>query len=209
MAGIAGIASPGRDKDVKKMLSRIRHRGLATKTVENGSATLGVVYNKETQNISQSLETENLICDEVGEGHFACVKTNQDAIVLSRDPLGVVPLYYGWDSQGALCFASEVKALLAVTQDIHELVPGTRLVGEKVEKVKDVHPSGLQEADPHKIAEDLRMLLDQAVEKRVALNPHFGSLLSGGLDSSVISALARPYIKDLHTFSSVSGSTAA
>ena len=64
MAGIAGIASPGRQKDVKKMLNRIRHRRLATKTVEADNATLGIVYKEETQNLYRSLETENLVCDE-------------------------------------------------------------------------------------------------------------------------------------------------
>jgi asparagine synthase (glutamine-hydrolysing) len=202
MAGIAGISRPGRQKDVRKMLRKIRHRGQETKTIVDQGATLGVVYNDEFHDISLSLEHEHLICDEVGEGHFACVKTNPRGIILSRDTLGVVPLYYGLDNSGALCFASEVKALLSVTNDIHELIPGTRLVEQRVEHITNVSLELPKPASADQISSELRRVLTQAIENRVNQNENFGSLLSGGLDSSAISALARPYINEMHTFAS-------
>ena len=202
MAGIAGIASPGRTKDVIKMLERIRHRGIELKTVEENDATLGVVLPQVQNGIETGLDHEGLICDEASSGHFACVKNQDEGMVLSRDTLGVVPLYYGRDPSGALCFASEVKGLLAVTRDVHELMPGTRLVDGQVETEAQIPIRPFTLAPAVIVAAELRHRLRNAVRNSITTAPGFGSLLSGGLDSSVIAAIARPFTERLHTFAS-------
>jgi asparagine synthase (glutamine-hydrolysing) len=132
---------------------------------------------------------------------FALAAATPDGLFLARDPLGVRPLYYGKSDDGATCFASEVKALLEVTQDIQEFPPGawySRRTGLQVFSNVSGRPALSRSAD--RIASELRVRLEQAVCRRVN-HEVMGCWLSGGLDSSSIAALARPHVQKLHTFS--------
>jgi asparagine synthase (glutamine-hydrolysing) len=117
-----------------------------------------------------------------------------------RDELGVMPLYYGHTPHGELCFAAEVKALLEATDDIHELPPGYQLQNGQEEVYFELqkYPPLNQPAD--EIAAELRIRLDNSIQERIQDKQECGSLLSGGLDSSAISALARPHVNRMHTF---------
>ena len=113
--------------------------------------------------------------------------------------LGVAPLYYGRLADGALCFASEVKALLALTREVRELLPGRFFDGLQVQEYFRLAPQPPLQALPSRMAQELRRHLAAAVERRIG-NGEVGSWLSGGLDSSAMAALARPHVDRLHTF---------
>ncbi|MGB6864796.1 MAG: asparagine synthase, partial [Candidatus Aminicenantaceae bacterium] len=133
MAGIAGIDQLGKEYTVKKMLSKISHRGNAgwhVQEVEN--ATFGIVYSEPQEDSLFRMKRKNEALDGNSPGHQALVKAKEDGLVLKRDPLGVAPLYYGEDEGGSLYFASEVKALVDFCSDIHILPPGYRFDGEQL-----------------------------------------------------------------------------
>jgi asparagine synthase (glutamine-hydrolysing) len=200
MAGIAGIANPEKKGVVEEMLDRISYRGSQTKTVPVQKAVFGMVYSEIQPVQVERIQYERLICDEVADGHFACAKFSASGLTLSRDQLGVAPLYYGLDHEGDLCFASEVKGLLGLADDIHELPPGSRFADGKLEMIHPVETNVSLKLSSSKIATELRRRLTGAVQNRVGGLRHFGSLLSGGLDSSAIASIARPFAEQLETF---------
>ncbi|MEE9910336.1 MAG: asparagine synthase [Deltaproteobacteria bacterium] len=195
MSAIAGIFAEQRDPIVRQMLSRMEHRGQGGIRINTGAgATLGVIPND-----GQTLDTgPGLVEDRVSDQHYALAGVINGRPLLERDALGVVPLYYGWMKDGVLCFASEVKGLVAATSDVHELPAGCRYDGETLDRY---YEPGLQPAlgdAPDRLAAELRRRLEKAIQKRI-LTDEFGCFLSGGLDSSVMAALARPHVKRLWT----------
>ncbi|MFP4364432.1 MAG: asparagine synthase B [Spirochaetia bacterium] len=138
------------------------------------------------------------------DGMFAFAVADGDNIFLGRDPIGIKPLYYGWQ-EDALYFASELGALTdAGIEDVHEFPAGhyyTNTQGfVKYYTVPEVMEN--KGADIDKIAEQVRKSVIEAVEKRLLSDPliHVGSFCSGGLDSSLIAAIAAEKIPSLHTF---------
>ncbi|MCP4501676.1 MAG: asparagine synthase B [Deltaproteobacteria bacterium] len=114
----------------------------------------------------------------------------------ARDPIGVIPLYWGRTKEGGLAFASEVKALLEVCEKI-SLFPGGHVMTAEDEAPRrwhkkdwmatDFHPEEpTNEADP----EALNIALTDAVRSHLMCDVPYGVLLSGGLDSSVVAAIA-------------------
>ncbi|MFQ5799314.1 MAG: asparagine synthase B [Bacteroidota bacterium] len=154
-------------------------------------------------------------CVEHLDGMFAFALFDGEELLLARDPLGIKPLYHG-TADGSICFASEIKALMQVCDDINEFSAGHYYHTEEGE-VKYFDPESLEEARlseyagdhiPSIIEEDLketiqllRGQLGQAVQKRLMSDVPLGVFLSGGLDSSLIAALARPHFDTLHSFS--------
>jgi asparagine synthase (glutamine-hydrolysing) len=197
MSGIAGIAQPGKQNDVKRMLDKIAHRGAETKIVETDRFTLGVTQAHAQPAAIEQLQQMHVAGDQAGEGHFALA--GGDDLVLKRDPLGVAPLYFGQTKDGVLCFASEVKGLLAQTRDIHELPPGHTFDGQQLEAYFQLENQPALEEPPESIARELRRRLEKAVEKNAGRG-NVGAWLSGGLDSSSLAALARPHCQPFHTF---------
>jgi len=197
MAGIAGIANPSGRNVVDRMLERIAHRGPAGRDafITNG-VTLGGVW--PAANDKADIIRPNGVADWGSEGHYAKATVAEGRLVLTRDPLGVSPLYYGRTPDGALCFASEVKALLEATRDVNELPAGCTYDGKSTERyfeLKRAEP--LAETDGQ-IAKTLHSKLDAAIQTCIR-GEIAGSWLSGGLDSSVIAALARRHVRELHT----------
>ncbi|MFO7649766.1 MAG: asparagine synthase-related protein [bacterium] len=137
--------------------------------------------------------------DERPNGHFARARVEAGGLALARDPIGVVPLYHGRTASGDLCFASEVKALLEVTDDVNSLPPGHVLEhGRSAAAIELL--TGPRIAWPAAaVTAELHRRLRAAVERAVAAD-RTGAWLSGGLDSSAIVALARPLVRELHTF---------
>ena len=126
MTGIAGIGESGRVEDVGRLLDKIGHRGPnGREIIEVKGATLGVVWSETEDHWIPNMRRQKTVWDTAGRGHFARVDTSSNRLTLTRDDIGVVPLYYGRANDEALCFGSEVKALLAVTRDINELPPAT------------------------------------------------------------------------------------
>ncbi len=197
MAGIAGIAHPGRQAEVKRMLDKLEHRGTQRKIVETDAVTLGAVWPAYQPDTVKPLLDLACACDGAGSGHFAFVQGND--LLMIRDPLGVAPLYYGWTREKQLCFASEVKSLLEITRDVHELLPGHIFDARRMQAYTHLSHLPAVNVSPQEMAVELRRRLETAVEKR-ARDGNIGAWLSGGLDSSSLAALAHGYARPFHTF---------
>jgi asparagine synthase (glutamine-hydrolysing) len=197
MSGIVGIAGQGNYISVKQMLDKIAYRGSSTKIIETTSATIGVAY---LNNKSVKSKTHQLLSTQDGNGSVERVVLDQGKrLILKRDRLGVVPLYYGWTQDGLLCFSSEVKGLLFVTHDVYELPPGHTFDGQQLKAYYRLRKLPEVKNSPKRIAKDLRRILVSSVEKYIS-DRNVGAWLSGGLDSSVMASLARPYSQTFHTF---------
>lgn len=135
------------------------------------------------------------------EGEFALAIIDDKQLVLARDRLGIRPLYYGF-YEGHLCFASEIKALADWIDVVHEFPPGNSLLSET-----GMFPYGPYFPDPVKLnsaldsAEQLADILREAVHRSIPEGIEIGVWLSGGVDSSVVAALASTSVQRLHTFS--------
>lgn len=129
---------------------------------------------------------------------FALYDAERDDYLIARDPIGVIPLYYGRDKEGRLYVASELKALEGQCERYAPFPPGHVLTGSDTmprryyrrdwfcyDSVKD------NPAD----ADELRRALEAAVRRQMMSDVPYGVLLSGGLDSSIISAVAQKYAR--------------
>lgn len=135
------------------------------------------------------------------EGEFALAIMDGDRLIMARDRLGISPLYYGF-SDGTIYFASEIKCLLGFAEQIHEFPPGHFLISNRgLFPYQPYLPEAVQLDGALESAEKLAEYLNRAVERAMPGDVEVGVWLSGGVDSSVIAALARPYTKKLHTFS--------
>lgn len=200
MSGIAGIASAGQTKFVNQMLDRLSHRGNDWReTSEVNGTTIGALGSKIQKDDLADLKSKGLAQDRASAGHFVQAQARVGGFELQRDTLGVRPLYYGWTTDGAFCFASEVKGLLAVTHDIHEIPPGYSFDGKQMKKNAEITVQPVLDESAETIARELRKRLEESVRARIG-SGNVGSWLSGGLDSSVMAALARPHVTKLHTF---------
>lgn len=201
MSGIAGIDQPGKQIAVKKMLEKISHRGNAGKEVRGmENATLGIVCANAQADSLVQIRQKDEVADGYGAGHLALVKANKDGIILKRDPLGIAPLYYGENEEGAICFASEVKALISLCSEIKSLPPGYKSDGERLEMYFQLKKREPLDKKFEFIAEELKELIKSSIEKRIEQKEGIGSWLSGGLDSSTLAALTSLYVRKLYTF---------
>ena len=127
---------------------------------------------------------------------FAIYDSSNDSYFIARDHMGIIPLYMGWDKHGTFYVASELKALEGVCAKIELFPPGHYWKsGDKApnqwykrdwvdfEKVKS-NPTSI---------EDLHDALSNAVHRQLMSDVPYGVLLSGGLDSSITSALAKKF----------------
>lgn len=134
------------------------------------------------------------------EGAFALAFADRRGLVLARDRLGIRPLYYGFQN-GALYFASEIKALVERVSRVHEFPPGHALLpGRGFVPLAALAPAALELADPLESARHVRQALDQAVARALD-GDGVGVWLSGGVDSSAVAASARERVERLLTFS--------
>ncbi len=200
MSGIAGIADSGRRDQVERMLTKIAHRGPAGRVVVDvEGATLGLLWTKAQEDSAAILRERNAAADDAGEGHLAEAVVVDGKTILTRDRIGVAPLYYGHTEDGALCFASEVKAMLEVTREPYEMPPGYVLEAGRLRPYFELRAQKPLDDPPGAIAKELRSRLETSVEKSSGKDG-VGSWLSGGLDSSTMAALARTHMHTLHTF---------
>jgi asparagine synthase (glutamine-hydrolysing) len=122
---------------------------------------------------------------------FVLYDERRDHWVVARDAIGVVPLYMGRDAEGQLHVASEMKALVPICRRVWEFPPGH--VQEKgMAQPARWYRRDWQEAVPSAPADTaaLHDALDEAVRRQLMSDVPYGVLLSGGLDSSIIAALA-------------------
>lgn len=201
MSGIAGTTQLGKKELVSQMLDKISYRGGAVSKIrEVKNATIGIVCTEAQADTVVRLKKENAVVDHAESGHLASAKAKDDGVILKRDRLGVAPLYFGWDEKNELYFASEVKALLDFCTEIEQVPPGHTFDGEHAKPYFELKKKMPLEKSPREIAKELKQRLISSVEKRCEMGGIVGSWLSGGLDSSTMAALARPYVSKLHTF---------
>jgi asparagine synthase (glutamine-hydrolysing) len=130
------------------------------------------------------------------EGMFAFILVDkaEDRYLIARDPLGIIPLYYGYDAQGHLVVASEMKALVELCDDLHTFPPGHYLdsrIGEIKPYYQPCWRSYQSVCDKPSSAKAINQALTDSVKKHMMSDVPYGVLLSGGLDSSLISAIAQ------------------
>lgn len=127
------------------------------------------------------------------DAEFACILYDGETgeYIAARDPIGIRPLYYGYDEKGVILFASEPKNLVGLTEKIMPFPPGYYYKNgrffcyRKIEEVKAVCKDDLETVCRH-----IRERLITGVEKRLVADAKVGFLLSGGLDSSLVCAIA-------------------
>ena len=138
----------------------------------------------------------NFLDDMNGIFAFCLYDVDNDAYLIARDHIGIIPLYMGWDSNGNFYVASELKALEGFCKTIQEFPPAHYLYSKDgelkrwwnrdwmdYENVKDNTTS----------IDELRESMEAAVHRQLMSDVPYGVLLSGGLDSSVTSAVAKLY----------------
>ena len=127
---------------------------------------------------------------------FALYDVENDEYLIARDHMGIIPLYMGWDKNGTFYVASELKALESICTKI-ELFPPGHYLHSKDEKPKRWWNRDWMEYDAIKendsSIEKLREALDAAVHRQLMSDVPYGVLLSGGLDSSITSTIAKKY----------------
>lgn len=116
--------------------------------------------------------------------------------LVGRDHIGIVPLYQGFDEHGNRYYASEMKALMPVCTRVEEFLPGQYYDSEK-DKTVHYYQREWREysavADNPASRDELRQALEAAVKRQLMCDVPYGVLLSGGLDSSITSALAKKF----------------
>lgn len=127
---------------------------------------------------------------------FILYDEESDDFLVARDPIGVIPLYIGWDKEGRVLVASELKALEGFCDHYQPFPPGHYYRGSEAKFVRwykrDWESYDAVRNNGASVSE-LRDALEAAVKRQMMSDVPYGVLLSGGLDSSVISAIARKY----------------
>ena len=129
---------------------------------------------------------------------FALWDREAERVLLARDPIGVVPLYWGHDAQGRLRVASELKALVDSCADAAQFPPGHYYDSAEGTLVRYYQPHWRDYDAVHGEAVDLKALreaFERAVERQLMSDVPYGVLLSGGLDSSLVAAVAARYAR--------------
>ena len=128
---------------------------------------------------------------------FALYDKENDCYLIARDHMGIIPLYMGWDKNGNFYVASELKALEGVCNKIQEFLPGHFIYSKESIELKQWYKRDWSEyQNVENNASDipvLRKALEDAVHRQLMSDVPYGVLLSGGLDSSIISAITKKY----------------
>ncbi|MCL1078279.1 asparagine synthase B [Parashewanella spongiae] len=178
-------------------------------------AVNGEIYNhkalQESLNIDYSFQTQsdcevilalyqqdglNFIDKLQGMFAFILFDETNNSYLVARDHLGIIPLYYGHDTNGQLFVASEMKALVSVCRTVNEFPPGhyfSSLDGKFVPYYKRDWVKYDTVKGNSGTAKQIHDALSDSVKSHMMSDVPYGVLLSGGLDSSVISAIAQKY----------------
>ena len=138
----------------------------------------------------------NFLEDLNGIFAFVLYDEERDAFLIARDPVGVIPLYIGYDSDGTVYVASELKALEGQCERYEPFLPG-HYYWSLEPGLKRYYQRDWMSYDAVKdnaaSVSDLHDALEDAVRRQLMSDVPYGVLLSGGLDSSVISAIAERF----------------
>lgn len=155
---------------------------------------------------------ENFVDMLDGMFSFVLLDTRDKSFIAARDAIGITPLYMGWGLDGSVWFSSEMKALSDDCERFMSFLPGHIYSSKTGELRRWYNPPWFSESIPSTPYDPLvlRRAFEKAVIKRLMTDVPFGVLLSGGLDSSLVAAVASRYMLDsesacqwgsqLHTF---------
>jgi asparagine synthase (glutamine-hydrolysing) len=138
----------------------------------------------------------NFINDLNGIFAFALYDKLNDSYLIARDHMGIVPLYKGWDKHGNFYVASELKSLEGICPRIEVFSPGNYLYSKDGIEKEWYQPQWTRYDDVKAYKSDLAVLrkaLEESVHRQLMSDVPYGVLLSGGLDSSIISAVAKKF----------------
>ncbi len=138
----------------------------------------------------------NFLDDLNGIFAFSLYDSEKDEYLIARDHMGIIPLYMGWDKNGTFYTASELKALEGICNKIEVFPPG-HYYSSKDKKLTKWYKRDWRNyenvKDNKSDIKKLRIALEQAVHRQLMSDVPYGVLLSGGLDLSIISAIAKKY----------------
>ncbi len=127
---------------------------------------------------------------------FALYDIENNRFLIGRDHIGIIPLYQGRDKDGAFYVASELKALEGYCEKIEEFLPGQYYYSPDGKPTQWYSRDWMEYdnvKDNTSSVDELRQALEDAVERQLMSDVPYGVLLSGGLDSSIISAVAKKF----------------
>lgn len=132
------------------------------------------------------------------DAEYACVIYDGESkqIIAARDPIGIRPLFYGFSKSGQIAFASEAKSLMGLVEEVKPFPPGHYYYDGRFvcyEAIEEVH--GYIHEDLDTITKNIHDKLVEGVKKRMDADAPLGFLLSGGLDSSLVCAIAANLVK--------------
>ena len=181
-------------REWKKVLEVSSDQGRANELTSKQVDELGEEGNNSSTRQLVNLST--LLEQLSGIFAFALYDEEHDEFLIARDPIGVIPLYIGYDSDGTVYVASELKALEGQCERYEPFLPGhyywSKEPGMKRYYQRDWMAYEAVKDNPAS-AEAIRESLTAAVKRQLMSDVPYGVLLSGGLDSSVISALAEKF----------------
>lgn len=132
------------------------------------------------------------------QGMFAFIVYNEtdNSYLVARDHIGIIPLYTGYDADGNFYVASEMKALMPICKTVSEFPPG-HILDSRVGKLQRYYKRNWQEygaiKDNTTSTTKIREALEESVKSHLMTDVPYGVLLSGGLDSSLISAITQKF----------------
>ncbi|ASP49565.1 asparagine synthase B [Cognaticolwellia beringensis] len=132
------------------------------------------------------------------QGMFAFCLYNEvdNSYLIARDHIGIIPLYTGYDAEGNFYVASEMKALMPICKTVAEFPPG-HILDSRVGKVEKYYQRNWQKysaiKDNNTSKDKIREALEESVKSHLMTDVPYGVLLSGGLDSSLISAITQKF----------------
>ncbi len=135
------------------------------------------------------------------DGMFAFAIADGNDLFAARDPVGIKPLYIGKKNE-QLILGSELKAMAQHVDELREFPPGSYFHSRHgFKKFRAIPRHAPEELDVETSCRLIRRTLEESVRKRLMSDVPLGAFLSGGLDSSLIAAIARRHLPELHTFS--------
>ena len=127
---------------------------------------------------------------------FALYDSSQDKYFIARDHMGIIPLYMGWDNDDIFYVSSELKSLEGVCNKIELFPPGHYIESDSMDLKKWYNPEWVSYenvAESNTSIKAIHDSLSAAVKRQLMSDVPYGVLLSGGLDSSITSALAKKF----------------
>lgn len=127
---------------------------------------------------------------------FVLYEPKDNSFIIARDHIGIIPLYRGWDKDGTMYAASEMKALIDVCPKIEEFPPGNIYNSKTGKMHRYYNPKWAKKGHYPKEKYNLKKLrksLEDAIERQLMSDVPYGLLISGGVDSSIIAAIAAKF----------------